>query len=227
MLIKKIDPAPALVLKFYSHAIILSRRDQNDILTEYPVDPSDVAAALAAKIEFKTGFISPDTIYIGEIGNVKLRVEYRKPQKTGIWLDGVENPIIVPMPGLLLFRRQRQNASLSYKLFAVKKRPVDLDAKLFRVPLPNINRGVCWGTVQRPNKDQLEENTMKADWDAILGTRFNTHDVAKKSKSHPKDIRQKYEDMLRRGTRTYPTRDLEPEKLTIQTVIEGMSNDYV
>jgi hypothetical protein len=87
---------PSLSLNFYSFGVTLRKRE-GDAVTEYAVDPAQVAVALAAKVTFNTGLLSGDTILVRQEGVKKIVVEYRKPQKTGIYLDGSETALRVPV----------------------------------------------------------------------------------------------------------------------------------
>lgn len=191
--------------------------------TEYPIDPAQLATALAAQVELNTGLLSGNTIYIATQGIKRLVVEYRPPQKTGIFLDGSENAARVPMPGLLLFRSSN-GLTANYRLYAVKKRPDKMDTPLFEAPFPNIYIGgnICWGSVKQASNAGLASNSLNEDWTLLLGSSFGNHGCNGRSKSHPKDIRQKYADMEKRKTRTYPTTDLIRSKKTLQDAIKEM-----
>ena len=81
---------PSLSLDFYSYGVMLRKRE-GDAVTEYAVDPAQVAVALAAKITFDTGLISGDTLLVRQEGVKKTVVEYRKAQLTGVFLDGADH----------------------------------------------------------------------------------------------------------------------------------------
>ncbi len=207
---------PNLTLEFYSFGVLLRKRD-GDSITEYPVDPGQIALALAAKVTFDTGLLSEDTLLVRQDGVKRLVVEYRRPQKTGIYLEGSDAPVRVPMPPLLLIRTTTEDRNPQYQVYAVKTRPTMLDAPLFHAPLPNIfNSGsICWGSVQRVDDATLQTSSLAADWDALLGSPFGTHAVNGKSRSHPHDIRQKLLDLESRKARVYPKSDLIPVKRTL------------
>ena len=86
------------------HYGVLLRKREGDAITEYPVDPGQIALALAAKVTFDTGLLSEDTLLVRQDGVKRLVVEYRRPQKTGIYLEGSDAPLRVPLPPLLLIR---------------------------------------------------------------------------------------------------------------------------
>ena len=85
------------------------RKREGDAITEYAVDPAQVAVALAAKVTFDTGLLSGDTLLVRTEGVRKTVVEYRKAQKTGVYLDGSETALRVPLPGLLMIRTTNED----------------------------------------------------------------------------------------------------------------------
>ena len=207
---------PNLTLEFYSYGVLLRKRD-GDTVTEYAVDPGQIALALAAKITFDTGLLGEETLLVRQDGVKRVVVEYRSARKTGLYLDGSDAALRVPFPPLLLIRTTTENKNPQYQVYAVKARPTTLDTPLFHAPLPNVfNSGrICWGSVQRVTDDVLQGNSLAADWDTLLGSRFGDHACSGKSRSHPQDIRQKLIDLERRKARVYPKSDLVPVKRTL------------
>lgn len=180
-----LNEEPSLSLDFYSYGVML-RKHEGDAVTEYAVDPAQVAVALAAKITFDTGLISGDTLLVRQEGVKKTIVEYRKAQLTGVSLDGSEVALRVPLP-----------------------------------PLPNVfNSGsICWGSVQRVSDTALSGTSLAEDWSQLLGSSFGDHAVSGKSKSHPRDIRQKLIELEAKGAKRYPISDLIPAKKTLAEVL--------
>jgi hypothetical protein len=113
---------PSLVLSFYSYGVML-RKQEGELTQEYPVDPAQIALALAAKVTFDTGLLGGNTLLVRQDGVKKTVVEYRPPQKTGLFLDGSETALRVPLPGLVMIRVTASQQAPQYGLFAVKKRP--------------------------------------------------------------------------------------------------------
>ncbi len=207
---------PSLTLEFYSYGILLRKRE-GDAVVEHPVDPAQIALALAAKVTFDTGLLMAETLLVRQDGVKRLVVEYRFPQKTGIFLDGSDAPLRVPLPPLILIRATTEDKNPQYQVYAVKSRPTTLDTPLFHAPLPNVfgSGSICWGSVQRVTDTELQTNSLIADWTAFLGSPFGDHAVNGKSKSHFSDIRQKLIDLERRKARVYPKSDLIPVKRTL------------
>lgn len=197
---------PQLVLTFYKHAIMM-RKGVGGGLTEYPIDPAALAPLLAGKIEFSTGLLSANTLYVGQSGAVRKVVEFRPAEVTGIWLDGSDAPMRLPLPPLVMVRTTTDGRSPQYRVYAVMKRPESLDEALYHAPLPNVgNGGVCWGTVAQPTAEELGGTSLASDWKQFLGSRFGNHTVEGKSKKYRKDLRKLY--MTLEGQDSYPLDDL-------------------
>lgn len=214
---------PILTLKLYPFGVLMQRKTPQGCM-EYLIDPAQLALQLAATVRLETGILSSNTIYISQEGVQKLVVEYRKRQKTALFLEGSDAPVIVPMPDMLLLRRTNDKGLPDYRVFAVKDRPSDLKAKLFHVPLPNVydDGRVCWGSVQHLQAQQLTGTSLTEDWKILLGTRFGSHNAGRRSRSHADDIRKKYLAMEAAKTRVYPKSDLLPANRTLEDVLEGL-----
>lgn len=179
--------------------------------TEYPIDPSVAAKAIAADMPeetFDTGLLTDDLLYIWQRGVKRVVIGYRSPQKTGIWVENAENAMRIPMPGLVIVRTTFQNGSPDYRFYAVKERPT-AKTKLFYCPLPHVSSdGSCWGTVRVPDAKTLATNNLQPDWDAFLGSRFGNHSVGGKCVKHPSDIRKLLMELHEKKARKYPMREL-------------------
>jgi len=215
-----LNEQPSLSLDFYSYGVLMRKRE-GDAITEYAVDPAQVAVALAAKVTFDTGLLSGDTLLVRQEGVKKIVVEYRKPQKTGVYLDGSETALRVPLPGLLMIRATSEDRNPTYAVYAVKRRPAALEVGLYQAPLPNVfNSGsICWGSVQRLSDEALSDASLAQDWAMLLGSPFGDHACSGKSRSHPNDIRQKLIELEQKAARRYPTADLIPAKKTLGQVL--------
>jgi hypothetical protein len=213
---------PSLILSFYSYGVMMQKRTEHG-MSEYPVDPEQVALALSEKVGFNSGLLSENSLLVRTVGVQKTVVEFRRGQKTGLWLDGSDNPIRVPLPPLVLIRTTSENKNPHYHIYAVKKRPVSLDVDLFYAPLPNVytNGNICWGSVKKVSDEALSGSSLTEDWQRLLGTRFGDHSVSGKSKQFPRDIRKAFIDMEKRNARVYRKSDLIPIKKTLAQVLEG------
>ncbi len=213
-----------MTLAFYPFGIILHRQLDDGGSTEYAVSPAQLAEALAVKIKFETGLLTGNTLYIGSEGARKVIIEYRPPQKTALWLDGSETPLMIPLPGMVMSRVTTGNESPRYGVFAVKERPETLDTPLFHVPLPNTGMGnvgaICWGNVPKVSSATLLQNRLDEDWKLLLGSVFTNHSVGGKSKSHRDDIRKQFVALEKRKAGRYPVSDLVTAKLTLGQWLE-------
>jgi len=219
-----LNEEPSLSLDFYSYGVMLRKRE-GDAITEYAVDPAQVAVALAAKVTFDTGLLSGDTLLIRTEGVKKTVVEYRKGQKTGIYLEGSETALRIPLPPLLMIRTTSEDRNPNYAVYAVKRKPKSLDLALFQAPLPNVfNSGsICWGTVQRVSDTALSGASLAEDWAMLLGSPFGDHATSGKSASFPQDIRKKLIELEQKDCRRYPTTDLIPARKTLAQVLGDKS----
>lgn len=189
-------------------------------MTEYPVDPAQIALALSAKVGFDTGLLTGNTLLVRYEGVKKTVVEYRPPGKTGLYFEGSETPLRVPLPGMLMIRMTAEDKSPQYQVYAVKKRPDKMDTPLFHLPLPNVftSGSICWGTASA-SETALKSCSLVEDWAVFLGSRFGDHGCNGKSKSHPQDIRKKLIDLEKRHTRIYPKSDLIPAQRTLAQML--------
>lgn len=201
------------------------RKSDGERVTEFPVDPAQVASALAAKITFDTGLLDGNTLMVRQDGVKKTVAGYRSPQKTGLFFEGAETALRVPLPGLVLIRTTAAGRSPHYEVYAVKQRPESLDVPLFHAPLPNVfNSGaICWGTVPRLSDTALASASVDNDWTLLLGSAFGDHAVGGKSKREPHDIRKLLIALEAKKARAYPKGDLIPARKTLAQILGGIS----
>lgn len=199
------------------------RKMQGELISEYPVDPAQVALALAAKVTFDTGLLNGNTLLVRQDGVKKTIMEYRPPQKTGLFFDGSDIALRVPLPGLVMIRVTTGDKAPQYGIYAVKRRPETMDIPLFHAPLPNVfNTGViCWGTVPRVEDVALGGSLLAEDWTMLLGSSFGDHAVGGKSKRKPEDIRKLFIELEMNKARVYPKSDLIPLKRTLSQILGG------
>lgn len=198
-----------LVLSFYSFGALLRKRTKNGVV-EYPVDPSEIGENLAPKIALNTGILDPNTVLVHQVGSRRLVVGFRPPQWSGLFVDGTDEPLRVPLPGLLMIRLVKDATQPSYRVYAIKTRPRTLQARLYNAPLPNVyaDGGICWGNVKRVSAEAVRSPSLQADWAMLLGSRFNDHVVDGKSSKYPEDIRKLFIALEQGGRKVYPITDL-------------------
>jgi hypothetical protein len=190
-------------------------------MTEYAVSPEEVATALSKTVVFDSGLLGGNTICVRSEGAKRTVVEYRPRQKTPLWLEGSEDALHVPLPGLVLVRTTTANRDPQYQVYAVEARPASYDAPLYHAPLPNIfnSGGICWGTVTKVSADHLTGNDLSADWQQLLSTPFGSHSVGGKCRSYPDDVRKLYVELERRQARVYPKKELVSARKTLGGVL--------
>lgn len=211
---------PLATLTIYPYALMMKRMDAHGTLQEYPVDPSALAGAIAATVKFETGLLGGNTVYVSQHGSTRVVVEYRPPEVIGLFLDGSEKVLRVPLPGMVM-KRSVTGLTVNYQIYAVKQRPQRDDEPMFMAPLPNVSHnGTCWGTVTRPA--DVSGVSLAEDWRVFLGSPFGNHSVEGKSKKFPKDIRQmllKLDGQKRKSP--YPESDLREMKLKLSDLFKG------
>lgn len=199
-------------LRCFRNGATVRRRNDDGGISEYPVDPQVLAKALLEDKErlvlFSTGLISPALLYYGVKGTSRTVIEYRPPQVTGIWLDGSDTPIKVPLPGLILIANLIGRHA-SYQIAATKSRPIALDEIVYQVPLPNVGYSVCWGSTKLPDIPETSLDLSKV-WTAFFSTPFGNHSVSGKSRrsKYKDDIRTLLLALDKRHAKTYPMNDL-------------------
>lgn len=223
MLAAALSQPPTLQLSFYPFGVILRRQCPDGSFTEYPVDPAQLAEALAARTTFTTGLLPPDVLYVAQAGLKRLVVSYRPAGRTALHLDGSVDPLRIPLPSLVLIRLVA-GGTQRYGVYAVKARPLTLTTTLYHAPLPNVyhNGSICWGSVPTVSAAQLASTDLSPAWSLLLGSAFTSHAVSGKSRQAPDDIRKLYLTLEQRRTRVYPTRDLLPasEAGTLDAIIQ-------
>lgn len=176
---------------------------------------------------WNTGILSQAALMVGEQHGGRLVVEYRPPQMSGIWLEGSDEPVRIPLPGLVLMRFMLPSTRPQYLMFAVKRRPTNAaKTKLYCCPLPNTyaTGSICWGTVAAPTGDKLHETRLDADWEVLLGSKFGDHSVAKKSILHMDDIRKTLLALEASKAAKYSLDDLVDTKMNLAETTSGMGD---
>jgi hypothetical protein len=214
---------PQLSLHVYSYGLVMETFE-NGASSRYPVSPEVVARTMGQNFRVSTGLIATDILAINQ-GSLETQiVHYRKPQMTGIWLDGSDEPLRVPMPGLILvytFWSSQNDCSL----FAVKRKPRSLKEPLYHAPLPNVyaNGSICWGNVKHPTAAITSQGilTMTGVWQQLLGSPFGNHSVSGKSASAKEDIRKQLIKLDGEKLRKYPAIDLVKSNTVLKTIVGG------
>jgi hypothetical protein len=196
--------------------VLISKTLPDGTCTEYPVSPTAIAEALAATLSLDSGLLGEEALCIRLKGNAQMVCEYRRPAKTALWLEGADEALYIPLPGLVLIRRTRAGSAPGYELYAVTERPAGYDAPLYQPPLPNSGPGgICWGTVGRVSDEALRGASLREDWAQLLGTRFGNHNSGGKSRKYYGDVRRMLVEVHERRARVWPRRDLVEARRTL------------
>lgn len=214
--------SPSLTLEFYAHGVIM-----RTATTAYPVDPDRIAKVLSGSIHetFSTGLLDENTLFVWQRGDKKIIISWRKPQMTGLWLEGSEDAIRIPLPGMVMKREYTRGGSVSYSFWAAKRRP-SAKTPLYHCPLPNVHHsGSCWGSVSRPPEAVLESSNTDLDWQNWLGSPFGNHSVSGKSKAYQDDIRQLMLVLHKDKVKRYPVSDLIPSKIMLGDIVKRITEE--
>ena len=215
---------PQMTLTFYSYGILLKKQLADGTFTEHPVDAAHIAQALSAKVTFETGLRDGDMLFVRQTGLRQLVIGYRKPQLTGVWLEGQGEALRVPLPGLVMVQAVVDARPTQTHVYAVKRRPTSLTAPLYHAPLPNVfNSGsVCWGSVPQTASMGL---SLTATWARLFGTAFGGHATSGKSRIYPQDICEGLLALAKQTQRTYPRPDLMAAEMTLAKLVERGRDD--
>jgi PRTRC genetic system protein B len=207
-LTQALSDQPELTLRFYPYGIILQKADDNGAQVEYAIAPENLSRIFTQNHTFTTGLLNDDVLFMIEKSDKQLIATYRKPQITGIFLEGIMGPLRVPLPGLVLIRKVMDGRTSSYYLFAVKQRPRKETAPLYHAPLPNFyssSGSMCTGSVSMP---EPVHNSTAADWEAILGSSFGNHMAGGRCESEPTDVRKLLQRLHDNNAKRFPTTEL-------------------
>jgi len=130
--------------------------------------------------------------------------------------DGQEQEkILCALPGMIF-------AGIGHRWFcyAVKERPVDDQATLYHVPLPNVhtNGQICAGDTGLQTL-AVRTGNMRPAFERFMTTAFNGHLVNKKSKKAPDDCRDMLYKLDARRRRKYPLDDLVATRYALKSIM--------
>ena len=167
-----LEPAQPLVqINLYPQCTTLTRRDGDTVQT-YIVADKTVADLFAPARSIATGFIPQHILAWGvDAQETEWVVAYFKPAVREIILrDGRQTErLTLPFPGCVLRGRGR-----SYAIWAVKRRPQNANALLYRFPAPNVysDGAICTGNASFP---QASITTIDKAVETFFASAFNDH----------------------------------------------------
>lgn len=191
---------PRLRLDFYNTAVLLSRWEDDGRLVTHPVSVHDVVSA-CTNVELSSGLLPANTLFWKQRANQGM---------LGIYVPGrcwhvqtEEQSYHIPMPPFVFV-----GGGSSYRVFAVKKRPLNEAEPLYHAPCPNIHTsgGICQGNTPFPI---CSPQTIQQALHLFMeGSLFNADLSRSKCQSHPDDVRALWAELD--GRKRFPLSELVP-----------------
>ncbi|MCP4425510.1 MAG: hypothetical protein GY803_13535, partial [Chloroflexi bacterium] len=185
-------------LDFYGTAVIMTQWARDGRAQTYPVSVHDVAGA-CAHMEMKSGFLPPNTLFWRQQANQTTLGVYVPARRWQV--QTAERSYHIPMPPFIFVGN-----GTSYKLFAVKKRPSNEQARLYHAPCPNVypQGNICQGNTPFPS---CSSQTIQTAWQMFMeDSQFNADLSANKCVSSPDDVRQLWAKLD--GKKRFPLSEL-------------------
>lgn len=194
----------ALRLDFYNESVVMQKFD--GALTEVKtVSITDVAEALTNQLDFNTGLLPRQTLWMANTQAGRRYAFWVEPQvrTLGLQLKAFEPPafIHIPLPGLIFICLPGR----APWVFATQaKRPGSPSARVYHAPFYNVfdSGEVCPGNHKFP---QAVEKIPDSFFESFFSADADPHG---RSKKHPKDVGEMWKEL--EGKKRYPIRDLMP-----------------
>jgi PRTRC genetic system protein B len=171
-----------LRLDFYDTAVLMSRWEDDGRLTTYPVSVHDVVSA-CTNVELSSGLLPANTLFWQQQGGQSRLGVFVPAQRRHVQtIDGCYH---VPMPPFVFVGH-----GTSYKVFAVKKRPLSEHDRLYHAPCPNVHThgGICQGSTPFP---VCSAKTIQQALQLFMeGSLFNADLSRGKCQTYPDDVRR-------------------------------------
>lgn len=197
-------PQDRLVLRlnFYSESVVMERYE-GSVTAVKTVSITDVADALTSQLDFNTGLLPKDVLWMANTQQGRLLAFWYPPHTRilALQLGAFDAPerYHIPMPGMLFLCL----AGRPPWVFATgSKRPVNRDTNLFHAPTFNVfeDGRVCPGNHKFP---MGVEETAEHFFVSFFSNDGNT---SNRSKKYPRDLKKRWADL--EGKERYPVRDL-------------------
>lgn len=198
-------------LDFFEDFVLLSKFSGGQVTQQYPVDPAEVAAALAG-LSLNSGLLPRETLFWSKLhGQERLGI-YLPPQVWPVTVRGETLAWRVPLPGLIFVGHE-----YDYSVWAVSERPTDHATPLYLAPCPNVHpEGVCRGNAPFPRASAA---TIWQAVDIFFSSRFNRDLSNQKSQAFPDCILDQWQVLHEAETETYPVEDMIQTNLTLGRLI--------
>jgi PRTRC genetic system protein B len=196
---------PKLRLDFYNTAVLMSQWEENGRTTTYPVSVHDVVSA-CTDVELNSGLLPPNTLFWKQRGNQVALGIYMSARRWNVQTE--DRNYHIPMPPFVFVGK-----GSSYRIFAVKKRPLSEQTCLYHAPCPNVHAtgGICQGNTPFPTCSP--QTILQALQCFMEGSLFNGDLSRDKCQSYPDDVRQLWEGL--NGRKRFPLSELVPMQMKL------------
>ena len=192
-------------VEIYEESILLRTYDQSGTSVRY-ISADDLCASFTKHSTFKTGLLTPTTLWAKTSHTGTTTAVWRPPQ---VWPAALQTEAFgaparfrLPMPGLVVISNSGRAAPW---IFAAKERPTSPEDQLYKAPTFNTfqNGRVCPGTHWFPTDHEAVPESFFESYFSLTG------DTKKRSHRHPDNLVALWEEID--GQEAYPTDDLIPQ----------------
>lgn len=196
---------PRLRLDFYNNAVLMSCWEDDGRIIAYPVSVHDVVSA-CTKVEVGSGLLPANALFWKQQSNQAMLGIYVPARRWKVQTE--DRSYHVPMPPFVFI-----GFGATYRIFAVKKRPLNEREQLYYAPCPNVHAtgGICEGNAPFPN---CSPQTIRQALHLFLEESLFNSDLSRgKCHSHPEDVRVLWAELD--GRKCFPVSELVPVHMTL------------
>jgi PRTRC genetic system protein B len=148
---------------------------------------------------------------IGKSGNWV--VKFVPPGRNTLSFEEKDS-LSIPLPGLVFL-----GYGFQYYIWATLESSFNPEAEVFTVPLPNVypDGRICFGSTVPPACSPKE---IDSAWKMFITSNFNSHLGSGKSRAYPDSVRAMLQRVSTRKLKSYPVKDLNPYRSSVEQVIE-------
>lgn len=180
------------------------------------VSPASVRDAFA-KEPLDSGWLPPGVNRYGVSAKGAWMVRWHAPAIYDVHLEGIKQPLRVPMPSLIWIGQKH-----NYFILAAREKTFTQNAMLYRAPLANVNRSglICFGANAHPD---VAAGGFDRAWRTFWEASFNNDHDDGKSEKYPDAINDHLRELARAKAKTYPLVDLVSTHTTLNAAIERLT----
>ena len=201
-----VEGEPLAQITIYEQLILLARRDRRSgAWRQHPVTAEAMAQALAG-LPSGSGLLPPNTLASGSVhGKAFLAIWIPPGHHT---LRTAEREYKIPLPPMVW-----AGCGDDYRVWALGAEgatfPTAGSTPLYAMPAPNTypTGAICWGSSD-PRPAAASPAALAKAWATFLGSNFNSHIQASKSKAYPASVLALWELLAERVEEPYPLEDL-------------------